>query len=478
MGFRHHAARRSLDHQLRLRSMVVPLVLVAGVAACTEGAVDDADGTTAATSQPADTATAAAAPDETGSPDTEVPSTGTPDSIPASDGSIVSVYAGEPWFAGTIPAAGVAADESLPPVVVGMINTENAPTGSFPELRAAVGAAINWINAELGGVNGRPIDLVTCITSFDVAMSQACAQEMVQGNADIVISGIDLTSNGSLPILEQNDIPVISALPTTLTELKSTNTYSFSGSITGAYVAFADHAFANGADSIALAYGDFESFAVPATEYGAKVAENLGMDVTLIPFGIVTTDFLPVVQAALDSEADAIVVAAADSACSPIMNAIADFGYEGQLYMVGACAAGEIIAQIDDDVQSRVIFNSEGPPNTDGVEGPLFLDVTNRYSDEPAGGAGTVSFRAMMNVWAALARVDGELTPEAIRAEFATPATPSFWGHPYTCDGQQVPGLPALCSPQQSLFSLPDDSGDAVPAGDEWIDVPALVADL
>ena len=53
---------------------------------------------------------------------------------------------------------------------------------------------------------------------------------------------------------------------------------------------------------------------------------------------------------------------------------------------------------------------------------------------------------------------------------------PSFWGHPYTCDRQQIPGLPALCAPQQAIFSIVE--GEVVPADDGWIDTPALFAQL
>ncbi|MFM8562463.1 MAG: ABC transporter substrate-binding protein [Acidimicrobiia bacterium] len=431
------------------------------VASCTEG---NAPGTESA---PATTDASTSATDTT---------------LVASDGSIVSEFAGAEWFAGTVPGAGTAADKSLAPIVVGMINQENSPVGSFPEMRAAVQAAVGWINAELGGVNGRPIELVPCITSFSVEQSQACAQELVQKGAVAVISGIDITANGSLPILEQNGIPLISALPTTLAELRNEKVVSFSGSITGAYVAFISHAAAQGATKVAIAYGQFESFEVPAKEYGAKVAEKLGLKTTLVPFALGTTDYLPVIQAAIDSGAEAVIVAAADTACVPVITTTFDLGYTGQVYSVGACAAREIVAEIPDEIQARIIFNSEGPPTSETIEGNLFLAATERYVDEPAGGSGTVSFRAMMNLWAALVAVDSAgspITPDAISEQLLSAVdAPSFWGHPYTCDRRQVPGFPALCSPQQTLFKVLDDVGGVTSIVDEWIDVPSYVADL
>ena len=51
-----------------------------------------------------------------------------------------------------------------------------------------------------------------------------------------------------------------------------------------------------------------------------------------------------------------------------------------------------------------------------GIEGNVFTDVTTRYSPDPAGGAGTVSFRAVMNLWSVMVGIDGDVTPTAIAA--------------------------------------------------------------
>ena len=51
---------------------------------------------------------------------------------------------------------------------------------------------------------------------------------------------------------------------------------------------------------------------------------------------------------------------------------------------------------------------------------------------------------------------------------------PNFDGHPYTCDGKQMPGLPALCAPQQVLVEL-TGPGEFVEVSDGWIDVAELL---
>jgi len=429
---------------------------------------EDTGGTT-----PDDTADEAAdeAPDE--APDDTA--SGTDATTAPSDGSVVSMFAGQDWFAGTIPDRATAADDSAEPIRITMINQENSPAGSFPELRSAAQAAVAFVNAELGGVNGRPIRLEPCITDFSVERSQACAQEAARSGAVVVTSGIDVGANASLPVLEQNGLPLVGGVPATLAEMRSGIATFFSGGVTGAYMAFAEHAAREGRTKIAFAYGEFESFEVPVKEYGVPVAESLGLETELIPFPLIGADMLPVLTAAVDTGADAIVVGAADTACVPTMTTLPQLDFEGQLYLTGACAAPEILAQVPDDIQAQVIFNSEGGADQD-AESSLFDAAIERYAAEPAGGAGTVTFRSTMNLWNLLTSLDTVDAASVAEALATSVDVPSFWGHPYTCAEEQVTGMPSLCAPQQQLLRFLDDGGDPPEdASGGWIDVSTLL---
>ena len=65
------------------------------------------------------------------------------------------------------------------PIRIGTINQDTGAAGAFPELTTADRTAIDFINTELGGVDGHPIELVACNTQFSPDLSQACAQQMV-----------------------------------------------------------------------------------------------------------------------------------------------------------------------------------------------------------------------------------------------------------------------------------------------------------
>ena len=392
------------------------------------------------------------------------------------DGSIVAAYAGQSWFLGEMPSSATPADDTLEPILLGMINNEDTPFGSYPEVRAAAEAAAMWVNTELGGVDGRPIQIRTCISRFDVEQSQQCALELQQAGVVAFVGGVDVTSNGSYPVIEQNGLPVVGGIPATLTEQRSPNAFFFSGGIAGGATAMVAHAAENGAERVVLAFGELEPFEVAAREYAAVVGEHLGLDVELVPFSFSTADYLPILTKARDVGAQAVVVLAADAACVPLMETADALELDASIYLFGSCAA-ESILDAAGEAALGIIFNSEGPVGEDDIEGAIFQDVIDRYATEPAGAAGTVGFRGLMNLYAMLRELGGDdITSEGI-LDLARNSVdePSFWGHPYTCDGRQVPGLPALCAPQQILFTFDAVGQDPVEVSD-WIPTDELFA--
>ncbi|MGK2930394.1 MAG: ABC transporter substrate-binding protein [Acidimicrobiales bacterium] len=410
-------------------------------------------------------------PEEGATATTDVTSTG----AEVEADTVLARHQGEEWFLGPLPDEPVDADADAEPIVIGLINQEDTPLGSFPEIRRAVEGGVEFINAELGGIDGRRLELHTCVTSFSPEQSAACAQEMEQLDVVALVGGLDVTSNGSIPVLEQNGIAQVGGIPANLVEQQSDVTFFFSGGVTGALAAFLAHVADDGGDEAVLAYGEFESFAVAANDYARPVAEHLGVQLETVSYPITSTDFLPVLTRAAENEPDAIIMAAAGAACAPIMQTYKDLGIAAQLYLVGACADDEIIRAAD-GAHEGVIFNSEGPPaGDDDVDGGIYASINELYSDEEGGGAGTVGMRSVLNLYAVLTDLGADgISREAVLDELRSSVDrPGFWGHSYTCDGNQVSGLPSLCAPQQSLIRV-EAPGDVVTLNEEWYDTVEL----
>lgn len=434
-------------------SMAV-LLVAAGLVGCSEPEPDDA----VDSDDPVDTPTAGSGSD--GVADTDC------------SGDALFDCARASTIAELVPDGPVAA--SGEPIRLGMINQENTPAGSFPELSQAVGAGVDFVNEQLGGIDGRPIEVTVCNTEFSVEGSTACGQRFAEAEVPAVLGGIDVFGN-AVDVLEDNQIPYVGGIPVSTQSMGNANSYQWSGGTWGATVAFAEYAATElDAQSVAIVYGDFGSVAEGA-EYGRSVLEGHGIRTQMVPFPIVATDISSALQAAAADDPDAIFVLAADTTCKPALEGVAALGIDTQAFFVGACAAPAIIDDVDTAASDGAIFNVEGPIGTDrdNPDFDLYAAVVERYADglDPVG-AGTVSFRSFMNLYAVLRRLGADdVTPAAIAGALESQVdAPSFMGHPYTCDQNQFAGLPAACSPQQILGQMDDRELVAV---SDWIDVGA-----
>ncbi len=419
---------------------------------------------------------------EAGPSTTQLPSVA--DSVEPTEGdgtTVISRFAGEQWFLGGVPTP-KAADPALPPLLVGFTNVDSGPVGALPELHEAADAAVAFMNAELGGAGGRPIELVPCILSNPLSAdeSQACGRRFVDAGVVAVLGGIGLSNGPMIDVLEQNQVPYVGGIPLNQPEMTSPISFQFSGGSPGAFTAFAQDAVAaKGARRVAVLFAEYPAIQDAAVNYGAAVARDLGAEVIEVPFPMVSQDYSAAAQKAAESDPDAIFVGAADLACAPIMQALADLNSGAQLYMVGACADQRQIAKVGVDRVLGTRFNVEGRiDQSDGLaDTELYTLAMDRYAPETSPrSAATVVFRSAMNLWAVLDRLGPDATSAGILEAFRTSVdVPSFDGHPYTCDGSLIPALPSMCAPQEVIAELtgPDQFREA---SDGWIDVPAVLA--
>ena len=361
------------------------------------------------------------------------------------------------------------------PLVIGMVNQESSVAGAYPELSQATQAAVDFVNENLDGVDGRPIRLEICNTGFSTEESAGCGQRLVEAKVPAVLGGIDVFGS-SIQTLSDNGVPYVGGIPISEQSVTSETSYQWSGGSWGATVAFVEHAAKKGkAKKVSIVYGDFGSISSSA-EAARSVLEGYDVQVQMVPFPILATDLSPALSAAAASDPDAVFVLATDTGCKASFDGLQALGLDAAKYFVGSCAAPTIIDSVGTEETDGAIFNVEGPILGDDADadGTLYASVIDQYGEpglDPVG-AGTVTFRSFMNLYAILRGIDGAITPASItKALRATVDEPSFMGHPYTCDRNQFDGLPAMCSPQQILAQMKDKQLAQIT---DWIDVGAI----
>ncbi|MFM8972278.1 MAG: ABC transporter substrate-binding protein [Actinomycetota bacterium] len=361
------------------------------------------------------------------------------------------------------------------PIRIGTINQDTGAAGAFPLLTTADKVAIDFINTELGGIEGHPIELLTCNTHFNPDLSQSCAQEMVTAKVPVVVGGIDIWGTG-ITTLEKNGIPYVGGIPVSFEAARSPISFQFSGGTWGAVLGMGQYAMEElGAKKIAIIYGDFGPI-TDSARLGKEALERQGATVTLVATAPVNPDMVTALNEAAAAEPDAVIALTADSGCKPVMLTAKQIGLEAPLFLTGACIAPKIVESVGDAAKGR-IFNVEAVLEPGDPDNELYRQIATRYGakyDYPVQSEGTVSFRSVINLYVALREIGYDnITPQAILAKFrAAKDAPSFFGHPYTCNGEALPGYPALCAPQQTLGRLVDGQIEAVSG---WIDVGSLL---
>lgn len=378
--------------------------------------------------------------------------------------------------------AGPSAAKKAPaPIVIGMINQENSPAGSFPENSQAAKAAVAYINNQLKGFQGHQLKLVLCTTVGTPESSTTCANKLVAQKPLFITSGVDFGTVASMPILQAAGVPYIGGVPLLAPELTSTNAYFFIGGSAAAFPGEAVYLARDvKAEKVNILYTDNAAGLAAATTFGKNILVYLGMkadNIKLIPAPADAADFTPYVTAANANNPDAIMVLFAAQGCSRVMQAKQSLGVKAAMYYPGSCADATVLSAGGAGADGAY-FNSETLLfNATGNKAvALYRAMVKKY-----GGKNPIysnfsqdSFAAIMNVYALFKQIGYAKLNRAslVAALKASVGRPNYMGHAYTCDGKQSP-FPSVCNAYVRIVQY--KGGKFVDVGKKWISGATLI---
>lgn len=365
------------------------------------------------------------------------------------------------------------------PIAVGLINMEDAPLGSFPELRQGAEAAARYVNDELDGIGGRPLQLVPCTTNGTPESSQGCANQVLSRHPVAVIGGVDVGAGAALPALEKAGVAYVSGSPTSAAALTSNGSYMLSGGTAAEIlgeVAYATDTLH--ARRVVAVYTDVPGLVADAAGLLGIILKKKGVeDFRTVPVPANAPDLTPAIASAQSAHPDTVLMAFPAQACARSMQAAASTGLNAHLFYPSICAEQRVIAAAGSGVEGSY-FAAGYVPYVDTADPQVAtyrrqLTAYDR-SLQPSLLSQT-GFSVVMDLRALLAALpaDRRSDPAALAAALrATRNQPSFMGHPYTCDGKQVPALTSVCSMSVRILRL--EGGSLHPVGD-WVDGTPLV---
>jgi branched-chain amino acid transport system substrate-binding protein len=430
----------------RVRVLAATVALSVVAVAC--GGIDEGDssGTTPAATEPTTDATEA--------PTTEAPTTDPATTEPMTTDPATT----EP--ATTEPSAAVDPHVAFPefspptgePMVVGLSNIEGAPSLDFPDVREAIEGGVEYLNQH-GGFGGRPIVLETCIANGSPEGSQACAQELVGKNVEMVFLGVDLFADYAT--YDAAGLPVLGVLPILPTDYAADALFLTGGNVTlMAAIALAakDHF---GATKVGIIHADSPGSNSSAGSLTAAL-DGLGLEHVTVKGAEVETDagFQGLMREVTSENPDLLVSLYADAGCIGTMRARVSLGIETPVIATGICGSTDVIDQVGDDALgwsfAGVTAEDDSPANAllQEIMAPV-LDVAPEDVDRAALGLGALGLFLPMStaVYANdLAAAGDEVTGRSIYEYLKTAEDLKLWPgtSPIACGAE--PAYPSICS--------------------------------
>jgi branched-chain amino acid transport system substrate-binding protein len=424
-----------LNQSRRARAAAVLAISVAAASACTE-ATNDSTTETVSTSSAAAAAPTAAA-----------------DAPSSTAGTTVAAPQGEP-------------------IVLAMISQESGPA-ALPDARQAAEAAVAYVNTELGGAAGRPLQLETCVTDGSPEQSSACANRLLEKGPVAFVAETELGTAGSVPIIEGAGVPLVGAAGITPELVGSRNAYAFGLDAVGDFAGWTKYlATDGGAKTINLlnldvpAAGIFEAIIRSVAEAnGAKLGK-----VVSIPLN--ASDATSQVAAAAEGDPDVIMTTTSAQLCVPVSQAHASVAPSTKLFLPGICGSPQILEAAGSAIDGAYVgFGSLNPYDTSDAQVETYRRALDTYGegDVPLSQFAGNAFTAVVNLKDVIDGLDpASVTPEAISAAIqAGVDVPSFMTDTYTCD-QRLAFSPVTCSRGRRVFEV--SGAELQDLSDQWYD--------
>ena len=372
-------------------------------------------------------------------------------------------------------ASGTAADPALEPVLIGWLNQDEG-VPSFPGSTKGADVAVEYVNNQMGGIDGHPVELVKCSPGLDEASNQACAQEMAN-NADVhvVSSGFLIGSPPVYPVLRAAGKPLLGGSPLNISDFTEKGAFFYSpgtpGIIGGMPEFVLNHLDGEKPTKAAILHSDNDAgrAALPLIKPELEAA---GIEVSVVSVPDDATDLVGPITAAGAADADVFFPLVSQPACIQVANALQNLGVDVTVVTTQLCADSAVRAAVNDGIQGWYVGgNGPSPKMGMGVDDDLdiYLTAFEEYggSTEDASLSGATGGFSNIVVLAQLGTEIGfdNLSSEAWSEALASYDGAMFLGAPkIECPG---PVLPNLCTTQYKMLEVSGDGFE--PAGPDFI---------
>ncbi len=269
---------------------------------------------------------------------------------PAAGGGTVSNDYALQYTGGTAGAA----DDTKTPITIGFVSEEGG-VPSFPEATQGAQAAVDYVNKELGGVQGHKVILQKCFVQTEED-GQKCGTQMANDpKVQVVLTGALVLGNQSLYSVLAGKKPVIIGNPVTAPDFTVKDATAFTpgspGVIQGLAVFLAKNL--QNIHKVAAIYSNNPAGTIAFTALFKPVLARFGItDVTGVPVSdtATATDYQQALQSSGAAKADVVVPLVIVQGCIAAYDAFQALGIKPTVVTAGICYGTPMTQHLQKDL--------------------------------------------------------------------------------------------------------------------------------
>jgi branched-chain amino acid transport system substrate-binding protein len=363
------------------------------------------------------------------------------------------------------------ADSSKAPITIGFVNQEGG-TPSFPENTKAANAAVDFINNNLGGVDGHALKLDRCVMQAEED-GQKCAAQFRDAKVPIAELSLAVIGNTAYYKTVGTKFPTLIGTTSAPADSVSPGAYSLGGGGAAVLAAMAEvaknqlKAKYTSVITVDNAGGKFsaEKIAIP---YMDKIGLVHSKSV-YYPQSATGPDVISALQAAQASKADAIILDPSTPAeCISVYDAVKTLNLKAKVIATPICNSDQFVKHAGGKPEGWVIVGfGVNPRVTDDPQSKVFNNIMAAAGASPEATQGFTPqvVRDFLSI-AKFAHAIGpdKLTPAAFVEQIEAFAGPAFMiPGPLHCGKPSDPSSTTLCGESAGISQF---------TGGKWISLP------
>jgi branched-chain amino acid transport system substrate-binding protein len=355
------------------------------------------------------------------------------------------------------------------------VNQQGGPSDVGPDGTKGAEMTVKYINQELGGIDGHPLELRTCFTSTSEEQGQTCGQKMANDkDVSVIAMGAVAIGDQSLVSTVAGEKPMVYSVSIGAADAKNSNGYVLYGDavrVSGPFGTFAKQVLK--AKSVAVVWPEIPGIneASAAIVDGAK---GNGLSVKSVSWSPNATDLVGPLTAAGGRSADAIITNPDPKGCVNLSKALTSLSVKTPIVSEPLCLNATVAKALGDLPPWYYGIATSLATDTSDPASVAFMEIATKYGLAKEGASDVWianAFGVTLTIAQWMNKIGADkITPQAIAAQAKAFKGPMVYGAPTVTCGK-YPEAPAICNDQTKFFKY-EGKGEFTPVSG-WVRPPA-----